>query len=560
MTQATHLRYPYAYTKSMNSITMKKILAVLSLCMLSQAAIAEQPKLIVQLTVDQLRGDLLHRYKHHFVNQRNRKGFNRFLEQGVTYDNTHYRHAATLTAVGHATLATGALPAHHGIIANNWFDPASASDMYCVADKSTKLVGDEGKAASPVNLMASTFSDELQMGTNGKAKIYAVSIKDRGAVLTGGHFGKAFWYNKSTGNFVTSSYYYDELPQWAESFNNSGLKNSFLGKEWKLSKPIDDYHNDANNRVYQIPPKGFNKGFPHQMPKLTDKLYYRMLSSTPYGDEMTINFAKSIIDNEQLGRDDVTDYLSISFSVNDYIGHTYGPNSLEAEDGLIKLDSMLAEFFYYLDKKIGLDDVLLVISADHGVDLIPEYKKSLGFSGFRGDVENAVETANKQLMTEHGTAKSFIKAIALPNVYFDHGALKAANVTADALAKEFSELVLKDEAVDKVFTQATLKVPGDRDAISQRVFNNFVESRSGDLIIVQAPSAIMKSYSAATHGSPYKYDTHVPMYFAGWKLKPQRVTRQTSPEDIAVTLSALMRVGFPDKSTGTVLPEVADIK
>ncbi len=558
VTPYSPLGYPNALAKSNYYLTMKKTLAALSLCMLSSVAIAEQPKLIVQLTVDQLRGDLLHRYKHHFVNQRNRKGFNRFLEQGVTYDNTHYRHAATLTAVGHATLATGALPTHHGIIANNWYDPSTASDMYCVADKKAKLVGDEGKAASPANLMSSTFSDELRMGTNGKAKVYAVSIKDRGAVLTGGHFGKAFWYNKSTGNFVTSSYYYDQLPEWAEAFNQSGLKNSFLGKEWKLSKPEEEYHNDVQNRVYQIPPKGFNKGFPHQMPKLTDKLYYRMISNTPYGDEMTINFAKSIIDNEQLGADEITDYLSISFSVNDYIGHTYGPNSLEAEDGLIKLDSMLAEFFYYLDKKIGLDDVLLVISADHGVDSIPEYKKALGFAGFRGDVESAVDEANKSLMAKHESSQSFVKAIALPNVYFDHDALAAADVDADDLAEEFAALVIKDEAIDKVFTQALLKTPGNRDVISQRVFNNFVDSRSGDIIVVQSPSAIMKSYSAATHGSPYKYDTHVPMYFAGWKLKPQRITRLTSPEDIAVTLSSVMRVGFPDKATGTVLPEVAD--
>ncbi|MCY7294474.1 alkaline phosphatase family protein [Alteromonas sp. a30] len=537
---------------------MKKFLAILSLCVLSKAALAEQPKLIVQLTIDQLRGDLLHRYKQHFVNQRNRKGFNRFLEQGITYDNTHYRHAATLTAVGHATLATGTLPAHHGIVANHWYDPITEQGMYCVADDKAKMLGDAGSGASPANLNASTFSDQLYMGSNGKAKVYAVSIKDRGAVLTGGHFGKAFWYNKSTGNFVTSNYYYDALPEWAQEFNESGLKDSYIGKQWRLSLNEDDYHNDAQNRIFQIPPKGFNRGFPHNMPKLTNDLYYRMIASTPFGDEMTINFAKSIIENEKLGNDNITDYLSMSFSVNDYIGHTYGPNSIEAEDGLIKLDSLLAEFFYYLDKRIGLDNVLLVIAADHGVDAIPEYKKARGFSGLRGEVDKAVDTVNKALMQKYGSESSFIKSAELPNIYFDHAALEKADVDADDFAEDFIKEVIKDPAVDRAYTKEVLKKPGFRDDVSQRVYNNFVPTRSGDIVLVQAPSAIMKSYSAATHGSPYKYDTHVPMYFAGWKLKPQRITRLTSPEDIAVTLSSVMKVGYPDKATGTVLPEVAN--
>ena len=549
-------------------LTLFKTLPILSFIILSLSsgitpAVAEQPKLIVQLTVDQLRGDLLHRYQKHFVNQRNRKGFNRFLEQGLTYTNTHYRHAATLTAVGHATLATGATPSQHGIIANNWFDPVNAAKMYCVADQSVTLLGDEGYAASPANLTAATFSDQLHMGSNGKSKIFGVSIKDRGAVLLAGHFGKAFWFNKKTGNFVSSSYYYDNLPEWAVDFNQSDAKTRFLGKEWRLSKNQDDYINDASNRIFQIPPKGFNRGFPHVMPKLTNDVYFRMIASSPFGDQMTLNFAKTVIEQQELGKDEITDYLSISFSINDYLGHAYGPHSIEAEDGLIKLDSMLAEFFYYLDKRIGLEKVLLVISADHGVDAIPEYKKSIGFAGLRKDMNIPIRSAAQAVLTElkpdsdPNQEINALKAIETPNIYFDHTVLNQIGISADAFADKLAHKLQNIEGIAYAFASQRIKhSDSSRDPILARVYNNFVQDRSGDIVIVQAPSTMMGNYTAATHGSPYRYDTHVPMHFAGWRIKPQQIERPTSPEDLAVTLSSIMHLTAPDRATGQVLPEV----
>lgn len=540
-------------------VALFPLLSLFTLLRPVSATAAEHPKLIVQLTVDQLRGDLLYRYQKHFVNQRNRKGFNRFLEQGITYTNTHYRHAATLTAVGHATLATGTTPSQHGIIANNWFDPVNGAKMYCVADASVTLLGDKGYAASPANLSASTFSDQLHMGSNGKAKIFGVSVKDRGAVLLAGHFGKAFWFNKNTGNFVTSNYYYDELPEWVANFNESGNKTRFLGKEWRLSKDEDQYINDASNRIFQIPPKGFNRGFPHTMPKLTNETYFRMIASSPFGDEITLNFAKNIIEQEGLGEDDITDYLSISFSINDYLGHAYGPHSLEAEDGLIKLDSMLAEFFYYLDKRFGLENVLLAISADHGVDAIPEYKKSIGFAGLRKDMKAPVQQAAMEVVKAINPQATInpLKAIETPNIYFDHAALKNAGISIEAFTQTFTQKLTDITGIAYAFSNVQLKQSdSSRDPVISRVYNNFVDDRSGDIVIVQAPSTMMGDYAAATHGSPYRYDTHVPLYFAGWKIKPQQVERLTSPEDLAVTLSSVMHLTPPDRATGQVLSEV----
>ena len=400
------------------------------------SAFADKPKLIVQITVDQLRGDLLQRYESNFTQKENQLGFNQFLKKGTLYTNSHYRHSSTLTAVGHATLATGALPSQHGLVANNWYNSELGERMYCVADMTATLVGAEGYSASPANLTASTFSDQLHLATNGKAKIVSVSIKDRGAVLTGGHFGKSFWFNKKTGNMVTSSYYYDQLPQWVSEFNQSGGKDKYLGKAWQLSLSDDKYHNDNSNREYQRPPEGFTKGFPHTMPSKASPIYYNLLPNTPFGDQLTAEFAKKAIEHEGLGEDNITDYLAVSFSVNDYVGHSFGPNSLEAEDNLLALDTTLSDFFSYIDKKIGIENVLIAFSADHGVDLIPEYKKSIGFHGERSNVAKELKAFNDELSKIYHVNGDLIKEVIPPNIYLDHKLISENQVDHNAVVNQ----------------------------------------------------------------------------------------------------------------------------
>ncbi|MBE1301971.1 MAG: alkaline phosphatase family protein [Alteromonadaceae bacterium] len=536
---------------------MKKMLMVLA-SVISFQALAEQPKLIVQITVDQLRGDLLQRYKHNFIEDEDELGFNMFLDKGTLYTNAHYRHSATLTAVGHATLATGAIPSAHGLIGNNWFDVPSNSDMYCVADVNTKILQGSGKSASPVNLNASTFSDQLHMATTGKAKIYSVSVKDRGAVLTGGRFGKSFWFDKYAGDFVTSTYYYAAMPQWAAEFNNSGLKDKFIGASWDLTKDESVYHNDDKNRIFQIPPRGFNRGFPHNLPKEAGKAYYSSLTITPYGDWLTAKFAEKILLEQELGKDNITDYLAISFSLADYIGHNYGPSSLESEDNFYQLDKTLSDLFKTIDKEVGHQNVIYVLSADHGVDEIPEFKKSLGFAAQRGNVENKVKAFAADLQKSLKLDGNPLLSARLPNIYLNHqvigGQLDKVN---EAFANFFETL----PEIARYFDKATLSANDfTTDPIALKVKNNFMPERSGDFVLVQKTSTMTANYSSATHGSPYSYDTHVPVYFTGWKIPAQKVTRLTSPEDVAVTLSATLEIGFPDKATGTVLSEIAEIQ
>lgn len=521
---------------------------------------ASEPKLIVQITVDQLRGDLLKRYEDNFVKGRY-PGFKQFLDKGTLYTNTHYRHAATLTAVGHATLATGAIPSHHGLIANNWFDAQNNQRMYCVADANTSILHGKGYSASPANLTASTFSDQLHMATNGKAKIYSVSVKDRGAVLTGGHFGKSFWYDKKAGDFVTSSWYYDEMPTWLTEFNQSGVKDQYAGKEWTLLYAEDKYHNGLKNQMFQIPPRGFSRGFPHTLPKETGADYYAALTITPFADELTAKLAERIIKEQQLGKDDVTDFLAVSFSIADYVGHNFGPNSRESEDNLYHLDRTLSGFFKLIDKQVGLKNTLIVLSADHGVDAIPEYKKSLGFAAFRGDVSKRIEDFAATLQAEYQLEESPLLSAMMPNVYLNHTALNQAGENKKAIIKRLRDHIAAQPELSRVFHRDTLlAMNASDDEIAMKVKNNLMANRSGDFVVVQKTSAMTGNYASATHGSPYNYDTYVPMYFTGWKVKAREITARTSPEDVAMTLSAVLGIAYPDRATGQVLSEIAGLK
>jgi predicted AlkP superfamily pyrophosphatase or phosphodiesterase len=532
------------------------ISAALSLVFAS-SAYADKPKLIVQITVDQLRGDLLQRYESNFLQKTGRLGFNQFLQSGVIYTNSHYRHSSTLTAVGHATLATGALPSQHGLVANNWYNADLGERMYCVADANATMIGAEGYSASPVNLTASTFSDQLHLATNGKAKIVSVSIKDRGAVLTGGHFGKSYWYDKKTGNMVSSSYYHNELPAWVSEFNESGFKDEYLGRAWQLSMAKDKYHNDKGNREFQRPPEGFAKGFPHIMPSKASPLYYDFISNTPFGDQLTAKFAKQAISNEGLGKDTTTDYLAISFSVNDYVGHSFGPSSLEAEDNLLALDKTLSNLFSYIDKEIGIENVLIAFSADHGADLIPEYKESIGYEGHRGDVTNELKAFNSELSKTFNINGELIKEVIPPNIYLNRRLITESKVDYDSVVDKVLTYTKTLTGVARALSEDELTtINWQFDPLLSKVQNNFMPNRSGDIVMMQHPSTMLGNYSAASHGSPYRYDTHVPLYFSGWKVTPQKVARLTSPEDLAVTLSAVLGIGFPNKATGNVLEEI----
>lgn len=346
-------------------------------------------KLVVQIVVDQLRGDLLTRYHSRFGNG----GFRYLLEQGVIYSNAQYQHANTETVVGHTVQATGAFPAQNGMVANLWIDRATGKTVYNVADSRYPILMSTGKGVqkdnasigrSPATILTTTFSDELAVTSAGAAKIFSVSSKDRGAIPLAGHAGKAFWYSSELngfdpstyGHFVTSSFYFNEYPAWVVQWNKMKLAEKYRGKYWNLLKPRQGYY-FANEPPYQeIPCK--TSSFPHSYDEYGPQNYYDGLLLAPAGDELVLDFVMTLIEKEELGKDNVTDYLGVSFSCTDYVGHRYSPASLEGEDIILHLDKSLTTLFAFIDKKVGLDNTLIVLSADHGAPEPPEFMTRLG--------------------------------------------------------------------------------------------------------------------------------------------------------------------------------------
>ncbi|WP_252039635.1 alkaline phosphatase family protein [Vibrio sp. SCSIO 43133] len=551
---------------------------LVTLCFNASAALATEskPNLVLQITVDGLRADLIERYKHNFSDN----GFKYLMDQGVYYKNANYEHANTETIVGHVSLATGAPPAVHGMVGNVWFDRGLDRLVYNVedpnysmltsgagVDKSTEIDPTQKAAAgdgrSPEPILSTTFSDELVISNNGQSRVFSVSVKDRGAISLAGHGGKAFWFSKAQSQFVTSDYYYDTNPFWVDRWNEKAIPAKYSGKRWELSLPKDQYSLQENSKDHKVDLGGFARTFPHPYGPASYKYYSTMLTVSPAGDEITADFAKTLLAQEKLGSGDATDYLAISFSSNDYVVHLYGASSLETEDNLIRLDKTLADLFKFVDDSIGLENTLIVLSADHGV---PEASPTLNTLGFRQPFYfNKDALLTDALMTrlknEFGLEKDVIKLYAQPYIYLDHDLIAAKKVSLRDVQKVIAEEVMKVKGVATAVTSediASNRVADSR--VNELIRNNYHPLRSGDVYMVFGPRTYINDMDgltiASTHGSPWRYDTHVPVIFAGHNLKPQIVTRPVTPYDIAPTLSGYLDVSAPSGATGVMLEEV----
>jgi predicted AlkP superfamily pyrophosphatase or phosphodiesterase len=534
------------------------------------------PRLILQITVDQLRGDLPGRYADRYGDD----GFRYLMKKGTVYTNAHYQHSNLETIVGHATLATGAFPAAHGMVANVWMDRKSGDLRYAIEDNQYDLVGSKGgvdkkteidptQAAaksdgrSPRAILTSTFSDELAVHTAGRAKIFGVSVKDRGAISMAGHAGKAFWFSKKTGGFVSSTYYYDQYPAWVGQWNEMHLADTYQGKSWELLHDSSTYvYRDADDRPYETELPGYGRVFPHPFGTKESKLFYTLLTLSPVGDDLTLEFAKSLIVNEKLGQDDVPDYLAVSFSSTDYVGHVFGIAGLESEDNLLRLDRTLAELFRFVDKKVGLKNTLIVLSADHGAPEAPEYMASLGMVVDRlvpskFDVTPTIQTLKKRF----GIGKELIKMYAHPYIYLDHQVIRDNGLKLAEVETAIAGELMKLDGIALAISSSMLRrgqLP--KAPMLKQVRRNFHPKRSGDIYLVQEPYWYLYSDESiplcTIHGSPWRYDTYVPIMFAGAGVSGQRITSLVHPVDIAPTLAACVGTKPPSGSVGKILKEV----
>ena len=539
----------------------------------------ESLKLILQITVDQLRGDQPQRYANHFGNG----GFRYLMEEGLHYRNAHYQHANTETIVGHASLATGTVPAAHGMVANVWFDRELGRLVYNIEDDRYRLltVGADvddsteidptqrvatGDGRSPSAILSSTVTDEMAIYFGGQSKLFGVSVKDRGAVAMAGHAGKAFWFSKATGEFVSSNYYYERYPDWVVEWNRAGHPSRYGGQSWELMLDRSEYlFGDQDDRPYETNFPGFGRTFPHAWGTADDKYFTTRLTLSPAADQLTLDFAKALIEKEQLGRDEVPDYFSVSFSATDYVGHVFGPSSLEAEDNLLQLDRTLAQLFAFVDKAVGLEHTLIVLSADHGGPETPGFLNELGMRNahyFKTD-EMDRDPAIQRLKSQFGIGSELITMYSHPYVYLDrkeiaNQGLDQAEVE-DAVAKE----LMGFRGIALAVSSSALASNRLPDTLLMRaVLRNYHHKRSGDIYIVFEPNVFINDMDgltvASTHGSPWRYDTHVPIFFAGFGVDHGVVNRPVTPYDIASTLTALLGSKPTSGAIGQPLSEVLD--
>lgn len=525
-----------------------------------------RPRLVLQITVDQLRGDLPMRYRDRL----GPGGFRFLLEQGTHYANAHYRHANTETAVGHATLFTGADPSQHGLVANDWVDAATGAFVYNTEDARHHLIGQEPRpheGVSPRNLLASTIGDELVVSNAGRSRVFAVSIKDRGAIIPGGHAGKAFWYSKRSGAFVTSSYYYDVTPDWVKKWNAQKPVQHYAGKSWTLLQDQARYvAAELDDRPYEADLKPLGRTFPHAYGE--GKLLPLIVSLTPAGDELTLDFAMALIENEGVGQGDATDLLAVSFSSTDYIGHLFGPSSLESEDNLLRLDRILARLFAYVDAKVGLENTLIVLSADHGAPEAPEYMTALGLEAgrFPFDYFKKANPLTRALRERFGR-DDLIANYSHPYLYLNDDAIEQAGLDRHEVERFVAARAMEIRGIAYALSRGEILEGRVADSpLARQIRRNFYLGRSGSVHLVQDHYWFLHSTDeaakmginglAAIHGSPWAYDTFVPIFFAGNGVPAQTIARRVAPTDIAPTISAYLGIKFPSGSVGTPLTEV----
>ncbi len=553
-------------------------LPVLLLVLLVSSAVAATPevRLVLQITVDQLRGDLPLRHADQF----GKGGFRYLLEDGIWYSNAQYRHANTETIVGHTSLATGTVPAVHGMIANVWLDRDEGALLYNVEDGRYALLGKDAgvsraneidptqrvarsQGRSPAALLTSTFADELAARHAGRSKIFAVSVKDRGAIPLAGASGKAFWFSKASGEFVTSTYYYDRVPKWVTDWNEADKTRRYADQSWTLLRPLEDYQfGDRDDQSWEIDFPGYGRTFPHPWGEGSNKYFTTLLTLSPAGDELTLDFAKTLLLAERLGQDATPDYLSISFSSTDYVGHLFGPSSLEMEDNLLRLDRTLAELFRFIDREVGLEHTLIVLSADHGGPEAPGYLQELGGSQQYVDPEPlSVEKLNPRLREKLSIEVDMVKATFHPYVYLDRQVVANSKRDLADVQRALAEILEELPHVSTAITATSIEEGRQGDGpISEMVAANHYPKRSGDVYVVFRSQEFINDFDglvvAASHGSPWRYDRHVPIVFAGHRLKGRRISRPVTPYDIAVTLANVLGIGAPSGAIGEPLIEV----
>jgi predicted AlkP superfamily pyrophosphatase or phosphodiesterase len=512
-----------------------------------------KPKLVVGLVVDQMRWDYLYKYESLYT----ANGFKRLLKDGFSSENNMIPYVPTYTAPGHACVYTGSVPAIHGIAGNNWYDTHENKFVYCTDDSTVSGVGSNTKAGkmSPKNMWATSVADELRIATNFKSKVIGIALKDRGAILPAGHSANAaYWYE--AGKWITSTHYINELPQWVNAFNDKDWAGQMMRTDWTTLLPLARYDlSTADDKPYENNIKGLqNVTFPHKLSTIGDKDKYEAFRTTPFANKFTFDFAKAAIENENLGKNAVADFLAVSISSTDYIGHAFGPNSVEIEDTYLRLDRDIADFLLYLDTKIGKGNYTFFLSADHGVAHIPGFAAENKLPGGLFDDAGMMKEINAAI-EEKFAVKNAIKTIMNYQVYVNKDNIKADGKDVEDITDFIIDaLKQKDFIIGAYFLNEIGEAALPQTQIDM-MRNGYNPKRSGDIQFTVKPGYFEGGKKGTTHGAWNPYDTHIPCIFFGWGVKPGKTYRETYMTDIAPTIAALLKIQMPSGCVGKVIAE-----
>lgn len=518
----------------------------------------EKPKLIIGIVVDQMRYDYLTRYFNSYGND----GFKRLLREGYSLENAHFNYIPTYTAVGHASVYTGSTPDHHGIIGNNWYDKFLKKEIYCVDDIRYSSIGTESKYGqkSPYRMLSTTVTDQLLLAQNMRGKAIGIALKDRSAILPVGHTATAaYWFEGGNkGNFITSSFYMKELPKWVVDFNNQKKAQFYTSQPWNTLYDIKSYRNSTpDNSIFE----GVFKGekfpvFPHDIPNLkAENGDLSIISETPFGNSITLDFAKAAIISEKLGKTNETDFLSISFSSTDYVGHKFGVDAIETEDTYLRLDKDLADLLKFLDKEVGLGKYTVFLTADHGAVRVPAYLDSLKIPAKYFDAKK-FKIFLDSISNKNFKSTELVENMSNYQLFLNKDKITSLGLKVDEVAEIFVNELVNFETINKAVSAKTLQNSNFTKGILNVLQNGYHQKFSGDVILIPNPASISRQKTGTTHGSGFSYDTHVPIIFYGNGIKKGVSKKYYEITDIAPTIANLLRIEAPNSTTGKIIDEV----
>jgi len=536
-------------------------------CMFAHFSIAQAPlkkpvvpKLVVGIVVDQMRYDYIYKYWNKFGEE----GFKRMVNEGFFCRNTNFNYVPTYTGPGHASIYTGTTPSVHGIISNQWYSREKAAMVYCAYDKSVEPVGTQSPSGkmSPVNMLSTTVGDELRLSNNMRSKVIGISLKDRSSILPAGHAANAaYWLDKSSGNWITSSHYMKALPKWVNDFNSKELVKNYLSKPWTTLLLPDQYTESvADDNKYEGKFSGEAAPvFPHNLPALmAANGGLGLIASTPFGNSITKDFSIETMKAEGLGKGEFTDFIAISFSSTDYIGHQYGTNAVETEDTYLRLDKDLAELLKFIDTHVGKNNALVFLTADHGAvdnaNFLIDSKIPAGYI----NSNRAEDSLKAKLFKQYGD--SIVLSYSNQQVYLNYKIFERKKVNSPALEKMVADFMLTTKGVSSVVTATALKNNYFPSGINHLIQNGYSQKRSGDVAVNYEPGWVEYEKEGTTHGAPYTYDTHVPLIWYGFNVKSGSSDESFNITDIAPTISLLLNLPFPNGCTGKPIQQITGSK